>query len=320
MADAVLDIRFAGPHVTVQDGGRSGHMRYGVPHSGPMDRASHAIANAVLGNPPGAPAIEISIGGLNLRCTGSPVTIALAGGGFIARAGETFGTWTVLTLHPGEELVIRPGHWGSWTYLAFAGSLDVPSWLGSAATHSSSGFGGGKIASGSTITIRDAIATHAPARPIPCPVWARTRHVAHVVLGPQDQYFTPQAQHDLCAAPFYLSNAYDRMGLRLNGPALHLTDALSIPSEPILRGSVQVTGEGVATLLMADHQTTGGYPKIATVISADLDGLAQLRPREALRFVPVTPDRAVEMARLRHATVTSFLDRIAGMGLAAGQG
>lgn len=321
MAETRLTVAFAGPHVSIQDGGRSGHLRFGVPRSGPMDRPAAAIANAALGNAPDAPLIEVSMGGLSLDCAGSPVSLAVAGGGFIVEAGaERHGSWTILTLSPGERLVIRPGPWGNWTYLAFAGDLQAQHWLGSASTHAISGFGGGRLQIGQRLAVTaPRILAPAP-RPIPCPVWARPRHLAHAVTGPQDHHFTAGALEALSTQMFFATAAYDRMGMRLNGPALELTGALSIPSAPILRGSVQVAGNGVATLLMADHQTTGGYPKIATVVDSDTDGLSQLRPGSALRFVPLRPDQAIIRARMARERLDAFLHRIrTGSGTASGR-
>ncbi len=114
MTQASLSVNFAGPHVTIQDQGRPGLMRYGVPASGPMDRQSFALANAALGNPTGHPGIEISLGGLSLHCLTGAITLALTGGGFIAETpGRKFGAWNALTLRAGDTLTIHPGPWGS---------------------------------------------------------------------------------------------------------------------------------------------------------------------------------------------------------------
>ena len=315
MAETRLKVQFAGPYVSLQDGGRPGRMRFGVPLSGAMDRAALALANAALGNDPAAPAIEISMGGLTLTHQGAPLSVAIAGGGFIVeRDAEKFGAWSVLRLTEGQRLVIRPGPWGAWTYLALAGEIEAGRWLGSAATHMLSGLGGGKLASGQVLTIAGPRGGPASPRALPCPVWARPRHLARVVMGPQDRHFTEEALTALRDATFYASSAFDRMGMRLDGPPLMPRGALSIPSEPILRGAVQVTGAGVATLLGADHQTTGGYPKIATVISADHDALSQLRPRDALRFSPITPEAAVAEARLARARLEAAIARYHRIG------
>ncbi|MDO5630377.1 MAG: biotin-dependent carboxyltransferase family protein [Paracoccus sp. (in: a-proteobacteria)] len=311
MAEALFRVIHAGPYLTVQDSGRLGWQRFGVTESGPMDRAAAVMANIAAGNPADAPLIEVSIGGLILECEVGPVTIAIAGGGFIVTLdGARFGSWQVLTVQAGQRLVIRPGPWGSWTCLAFAGELDCPLWLGSAATHGLSGLGGGRLARGDLLRIRNPRVRPTPPRAIPCPVWARPRTTVRATLGPQDRHFTPQAIAALRGGTFRLTSAYDRMGVRLSGPPLDLAGALSIPSEAVLRGSVQVAGDGVATVLLADHQTTGGYPKIATVISADLDGFAQCRSGQAVRFRLVTPDQAVALTRVRMRAVQATLVRL----------
>ena len=168
MSGAELLVRFAGPHASVQDGGRPGMMRYGVPGSGPLDRLAFAAANLALGNPPGAPGIEVSLGGLVLECLSGSLGLAVAGGGFITdHAGCKGGSWQVATLRAGEQLAIRPAHWGSWCYLAFAGSLECGEWLGSASTHALSGLGGGRIATASACG--SGMRSHAPGAPSPAP-------------------------------------------------------------------------------------------------------------------------------------------------------
>lgn len=298
MSEAILSVTFAGPHVSIQDTGRPGLMRFGVPRSGPLDRRSFAAANMALGNPADASAIEISLGGLSLNCLSGTVSFALAGGGFIAdHAGIKRGSWTIATLRAGEKLAVRPGHWGSWCYLAFAGSLQTPLWLGSAATHVLSGLGGGKLVVGQTLTVARAEQRQDREGSIPCPVAARPRHEARVTLGPQDRFFSSETLERFLAGPWQMTGAWDRMGVRLSGPSIQPDTALDMPSEPILRGSVQVAGDGVPSILLADHQTTGGYPKIATVLDCDIDSLVQLRPRDPLRFVPVSAQKAVAIAR-----------------------
>ncbi|MES2433220.1 MAG: biotin-dependent carboxyltransferase family protein [Pseudomonadota bacterium] len=313
MTTATLSVRFAGPHVTIQDQGRPGLMRYGVPASGPMDRQSFALANAAIGNPAGHPGIEISLGGLSLHCLTGVVTLALVGGGFIAETNaRKLGAWRILTLNAGETLTIRPGPWGSWSYLAFAGDLQAESWLGSRATHGSSGFGGGKLTADQTLTITDAQTLPEREGPIPCPVWARPRHLLRCTLGPQDRFFSAETLNTFTSARFETTDAFDRMGLRLRGPSVAPTNALSIPSEPILRGSVQVSGDGVATVLLSDHQTTGGYPKITTVLSCDLDSFVQCRPRDAVMFQTVTPAESIEITRQNAQRFAAFEDRLRG--------
>jgi allophanate hydrolase len=263
-----LLVEQAGPLVTIQDAGRRGLMRFGVPHSGPVDRLAFAAAHAVLGNPPGAPAIELSPGGLTLLCRSGEVDFALTGGDFAAELdGVALGAWTVGRLLPGTRLRVRPGAAGNWAYLAFAGRLDTRHWLGSAATHALAGLGGGALVAGQELTVEPATREVTP-RPIPPPPAAPPS--ARIVIGPQDRFFPPPALAALTCAEFRASARLDRMGLQLEGPAL-IPTALDMVSEPAVRGALQVNGTGGLSLLLADHQTTGGYPKIAVLIGADAD-------------------------------------------------
>lgn len=311
MSEAVLSVNSAGPHVSIQDAGRFGFLRYGVPASGPMDRASFAAANIALGNQVNQPAVEISMGGLVLDCLTGSVTFAVAGGGFMLDlAGRRMGSWTIATLTEGQRLAIRPGHWGSWTYLAFAGELTAEKWLGSSSTHAMSGLGGGRLTAGTQLNVMEAAVRPEREGSIPCPVTARPRSELYVVLGPQDRFFSQKTIETFLASPYRLTDAYDRMGVRLQGAALKPDGLLNMPSEAIVRGSVQVAGDGVATVLLADHQTTGGYPKIATVLDADLDAFAQLRPRDLVAFRQVTPAEAIALTRMRAATAVRYLEAI----------
>lgn len=311
MTEAAFAVRFAGPLVSIQDSGRHGYMRFGVSASGPMDRVSFAAANAALGNPLGRPCIEVSMGGLVLECLSGPITIAVAGGGFAVECGDRkVGSWTVASVRPGERITIRPGHWGSWAYLAFAGRLTAPEWLGSASTHLLSGLGGGSLTTGQLVAIADFGLREDREGAIACPVTARPRSEIGVVLGPQDRFFSPETVMEFLKGPFRLSDAYDRMGVRLQGPPLVPCATLDMPSEATVRGSVQVAGDGVATVLLADHQTTGGYPKIATILDSELDGFVQHRPREVIAFRAITPEEAVKRARTRAVTAARYLESI----------
>jgi len=310
MTDAVLSVSFAGPLVTVQDSGRAGNMRYGVSASGPMDRLAYDAANAAMGNPVGATAIEISLGGLMLQCKEGAVTLAIMGGDFVVEhEGQKYGSWTILTINKGERLAIRAGKAGSWAYLAFAGALVTEHWLGSQATHSTSGFGGGVVQTGQSLRVSDAAIRDNRLGDIERPDFMADGPI-RVVTGPQDQHFSAGSVERLMSEAYQVTDAYDRMGMRLRGPILELDGALSIPSEPIVRGSIQVSGNGVPTVLLADHQTTGGYPKIATVISCDTDKLAQFRAGHSFRFTSISSEQAIGGVRTFLGLKTQYLSEI----------
>lgn len=312
MPEAVFSVIFAGPLVTLQDAGRPGQMRYGVAASGPMDRMGFDAAHTALGNDPGQTAIEISLGGLILQCDEGAVTVAVAGGGFVVEhAGQKTTGWTILTIRKGERLAIRAGQAGSWAYLAFAGTLQSDAWLASQATHAASGFGGGALTPGDAVVVGNTALRDDRLGAIAQPDFVPQAGPIRVVMGPQDQHFTNTALAQFDTEQFRVTDAYDRMGMRLNGPQLALDAALSIPSEPVVRGSVQVAGDGVPTVLLADHQTTGGYPKIATVVSADLDRLVQFRSGQAFGFRAITGVEAVALTRDYLTRKAQFLAQIA---------
>lgn len=297
MSDVEFSISYAGPLVTFQDIGRPGNMRYGVSASGPMDIVSFEAANAVLGNDTKQTAIEISLGGLILQCHEGSITLAITGGDFLIEyQGQKISSWTVLTIQKGERLSVRAGKSGSWAYLAFSGKLNVKDWLNSSSTHSTSGFGGGVLKTGQKFTLTDASNQENRIGPILKPNF-NTNDLIHAVLGPQDQYFMNTAIKIFSDSIFKVSDNYDRMGMQLTGPKLELKSALSIPSEPVVKGSIQVSGDGIPTILLADHQTTGGYPKIATVISSDINRLVQLRSNQNVEFILINSNEALQKTR-----------------------
>ncbi len=311
MSDARLAVQFAGALVTLQDSGRVGHLRYGVAASGPMDRVAFAAANAALGNPSGTTAVEISLGGVILECKSGAVTVAVAGGEFsVEHAGSKTSSWTVLTLAQGERLSVRVGRSGSWAYLAFAGDIVANKWLGHTATHSTSGFGGGAVVTDQELVVEQAEVRAEREGQIEQPGFLSHNGRMRVVMGPQDNWFRAEAITAFKNNRYCLTDSYDRMGVRLQGEHLPLDSALSIPSEPIVRGSVQVSGEGVPTILLADHQTTGGYPKIATVISADTNVLVQLRSRDEIEFEAITPLAAIDIVRKFSQDLSDYLAKV----------
>ena len=311
MTEATLRITACGPSVSYQDGGRPGMLRFGVPASGPMDRLAHAASHAALGNPEGSTAIEVSTGGLELVCEAGEATFCVSGGEFqVVHSGARTRSWCVRTLRAGDTLAIRPGQWGSWAYLAFCGELVCKQWAGRTATHSTSGLGGGSLSAGAVVKLRDTRVVEEREGEITVPGFALPRESARVVLGPQIGAFAAGSEAVLLGHEFAVTPASDRMGMRLSGPGLAIIDALAIPSEPIVPGSIQVAGDGVASILLADHQTTGGYPKIATILSVDLDWLAQLRARDSFRFSAVEASEGVLMARSEAPLRRQYLEQI----------
>ena len=305
-----LVVNQAGPYVSVQDDGRMGYMRFGVPKSGPMDRFSFTALKTILGGSESFSAIEISVAGLQLMCTGDSVTAAVVGGQFhVDVDGNKIGSWSIFTLEPGQTLSIRGADEGSWAYLGFAGAVDWPTWLGSRSTHLYSGLCGQPLKAGDQIEVLQPKVL-GESRELSAPGFSRFCGSVRAVLGPQESLFTAAAIQNFVEKEFAVTPDYNRMGMTLQGPRLNIQQVLSMPSEALMRGSVQVTGDGVATILMADHQTTGGYPKIATVISSDINQLAQAQPGESLRFRLISAEEAVAVARKANALFQHYFDRL----------
>ncbi|WP_066781810.1 biotin-dependent carboxyltransferase family protein [Sphingomonas sp. CCH5-D11] len=305
MSDARLRIEEAGPLTSIQDAGRPGWRRFGVPPSGPVDRRAFAAAVGASGGY--GSAIEFSLGGLTLVAEERAVSVAITGAASATVNGVEVGGWCVVTLQPGARCRIRESG-GNWGYCAPAGRLECSEWLGSSATHLIAGLGGGRIGEGDRLTVREAHRDVASVD-IPLPADGEPFTVARAVLGPQQRYFTPEVLCRLTSEPFAASARFDRMGMVLDGPPLP-PERIDMPSEPAMRGALQIDGDGRMSLLTADHQTTGGYPRIAVVIDPDIDRLAQLPAGSAIRFQLVEPEEAIALTRAAAADIAAWLDRV----------
>ncbi|MEM9607873.1 MAG: biotin-dependent carboxyltransferase family protein [Actinomycetota bacterium] len=310
MTGAAIEVIRAGPMVTVQDAGRPGLLRYGIPASGPVDRLGHAAANVACGNEPGAAAVEVSAGGAELR-PDVALTFGFADAALTVSDRAVSTSWGAVTVAAGEVITVRPVRGRRWAYLATTGALQTTVWFGSSSTHVSSGLGGGVVATGDRFEVTNAHLRADLDGPVADPRADDGDRPVRVVLGPQEEAFVSGAVNELVSKPF-AAGVGDRMGVRLDGPSLEPADALTIPSEPVVRGSVQVAGDGVPTVLLADHQTTGGYPKIATVLTADCDVVAQRPVGAEVRFVAVDTVEAIAVARAEAVERQRFL-----LGLAA---
>lgn len=298
---ASLLVRAAGPGVTLQDLGRRGQSRWGVTGCGAMDATALGVANRALGNPAGAAAIEVSLGGLEIEAEGGTIGVAVAGGGFDLRLdGRPLPSAVALTLRPGARLAIRAGARGAWAYLAVAGAIDIAPVLGSRSTHTRSHLGGldGRgLRAGDRLAILGARpGPEGPAAIEAAGLDGRAGPI-RVVLGPQADHFDDAAIAAFLATDWRLAPRSDRMAYALDGPPLIHGKGHDIVSDAVAHGAIQVPGSGLPFVLTADRQPTGGYPKIATVIGADLGRMSQIRPGESLRFAAVTLDAAVAARR-----------------------
>jgi len=293
-----------GLHTTVQDLGRIGYQDIGVPVSGALDGFGLRLANALVGNPPGMEALEILVSGPTIETAADTARLALVGAGAtLGIRGENARVVTAgqsATVQRGDIVEITLGRQSACCYLALEGGIAVPKVLGSASTYvraALGGLNGRALRQDDVIPLAVGCASErnelrAPAAPSGSP-----DQPIRVVFGPQHNYFRKESLATLLDAEFRVSKDADRMGMRLDGPLLLHRRGWDIVSDAIATGSIQVPGSGQPIVLLADHQTTGGYPKIATVISADLPRLGRCRPGDPLRFASVELEAAEEMCR-----------------------
>jgi len=300
----------AGPGETIQDAGRFGYLRYGIVASGPMDWIAFSLANRALANPEDAASIEISMAGIEVVCEGAPLTVAFAGGGFLwERDGMRLPPAAAIVLRPGEHVRASAGAWGTWTYLAVAGGIDVPQVLGSRSTYARfaiGGFEGRALRPDDVLGVGDG-GRNGTEGTLRSALLERSTAPIGVVLGPQDDYITAASRETFFSESYAVSGRFDRMGYWLEGPKLAHEGGFDIVSDGIPLGGIQVPGSGQPVVLMADHQATGGYPKLGTLTRVDVRRFAQHRPGERVRFVRCT----VEAAHRALRDVYAALDKTA---------
>jgi len=299
---------------TVQDLGRYGYERYGVPVSGAMDQFALRAANLLVGNPPHAAALEITLAGPTLRAT-DKCLIAVTGADLSLRVNDwEMPPWMAIFVRQGWTITFGDRKSGCRAYLAVAGGIDVMPIMGSRSTYLSGGFGGVEgraLRQGDVIPV-GVVPFHLPeraGRSFPSnlvPDYSDAPEI-HVVLGPQDDYFTDEGMATFLSGEYQVGPTSDRMGYRLQGPEIAHKGRADIISDGIPLGAVQVPANRQPIVMMADRQTTGGYPKIATVISADIPLLAQCLPGQStVRFEAI----GVEEAQSRYRRMMKALEEV----------
>ncbi|RPI28699.1 MAG: biotin-dependent carboxyltransferase family protein [Acidobacteria bacterium] len=299
-----------GMMTTIQDLGRFGYQRLGIAPAGAMDTYSLRLANLLAGNQPGAACLEITLLGPQLEFTG-PAGIALTGADLTPQLnGKPIEMWATVTVSKGDVLGFGTARSGCRAYLACGGGIDVRPVLGSRATLTRAGLGGTQgrpLAMGDEIRIGP-VAAPAPVIRAPS-VYRREyagRFTARIIPGPQDDFFAPETLALFASSAFTVRKESDRMGVRLAGPRLVHRKGPDIVSDALVLGSIQVPGDGYPIVMAADRPTTGGYPKIGTVITPDMDGLGQLRPGDEVRFAAVSLEQADRIYRHYVTTFTRF--------------
>jgi antagonist of KipI len=293
---SVIQVLSPGLLTTVQDLGREGFGPLGVSPSGAADPIALRLGNRLVGNPEGAAALEMTLlGG----------TFLFPQGGVIALTGSDFGAtldevpdplWTSVAVQPGQTLHCGSTRSGARCYLCVQGGISVKPFLGSASTHLLSGLGGHEgraLRKGDVLQIGAASGPYQGRSIAPNALQKLAlRKVLRVTPGPQCDWFPASSQNLFYASAYRIVEESNRMGLRLEGPAIPGNSAGEMITEGVSLGAVQITAGGLPIILFVEQQTTGGYAKIANVISADLSSLGQLRPRDEIRFERVDWDTA----------------------------
>jgi 5-oxoprolinase (ATP-hydrolysing) subunit C len=309
---AALRILDPGIAATLQDCGRPGYQRFGVPVSGALDALSLRIANILAGNPPCTAAVEILGAGLAVQIEADSVNIAIAGTTAVftlesEQAAVRIAPFRRVVARRGDILRLAPPKNGAVYYLAVEGGFDVPPVLGSKSTYRRAGVGGYRgrpLGAGDNLPLR---LSAAPERaPVALDVAISAPSSLRAMRGPNAEYFKPGAFDALCASAYTVSPASDRMGIRLQGPPLGRDIDGELPSQGTTAGGLQVPSDGQPIMLLADRATTGGYPRIATVIGADIAAAGRLTAGMKVRFEEVSREDAVRLLKAQRAWLASL--------------
>ena len=312
---AALKVVRPGLFDTLQDLGRTGFMALGMPTAGAMDRIGLRLANALLGNPPGMAAIEIGVMGPDLMVDADSVRVAMVGPlspslieGPDVPPKPLESDRTHL-LKRGQILRVGMIEGSSTAYLAVAGGFALPPFMGSLSTYARAGVGGldgRKLGQGDSLPLARAQATPGDERKLAGPFDYGSGPI-RVVWGPQEEYFTTDGRRTFVDSDYRVSKEADRMGIRFEGPSIAHAKGADIISDGIAAGAIQVPGAGLPIVLLADRQTVGGYPKIATVASVDLPRLGRLLPGQTVRFQPVSVEEAEKLRREQESRIARVI-------------
>ena len=301
--------------MTVQDGGRRGFLRFGVSGSGAMDPEAMIMANALVGNAPDAALLEFAQFGGTLVCDQDRMVAACGDLGGLRIDGQPVRPWQSHLLRRGQELSLGAMRDTLWGYVAISGGIATPPVLGARATHLRSRIGGVEgraLAAGDSLPLGEGGADQLPLRLTQA--WRGRSGPVHVVMGPQDGLFAPEVIARFLSGPYRIGQKRDRMAMVLEGPALPARAGHDIVSDGTLPGSIQVPGSGQPIVLMADRQTTGGYPKIATLASVDLARLGQMPSGRPFCFRQISVAHAEDLLIARRKAFAQALATLATPG------
>jgi antagonist of KipI len=298
-----------GLFTTVQDLGREGFGPMGVSASGAADPISLRIGNRLIGNAEGAAALEMTLVGGSLTFARRG-TIALTGADFGASLGGVpLPMWTSIEVQAGQTLALGPSRSGARAYFCIQGGIAVKPFLGSASTHVLSGLGGFEgrpLRKGDLLEVGPANSSPQKRSLSPQALERlQPRKVLRVTAGPQSDWFAPSAWKQFFESSFRVTEQSNRMGIRLEGRGIPIDPSQEMITEGVSLGAIQVPPSGQPIILFVEQQTTGGYPKIANVISADVHSLGQLRPRDEIRFERVEINEARSLLIQQEALLAS---------------
>lgn len=304
---------------TIQDVGRFGLQRYGVASAGAMDRTALRRANALVGSPPGAPAIELGPLPVTLEITGAPVRFTLTGAAREASIGVTKadGNQTHI-IREGERLLVGNARAGMYSYLAFEGGLASEPCFGSCSLDQRAGFGSPlkePLQAGDILEVAAATAWTCERKAARTEPAAAVNNVIRVVLGPQDDYFFPETIEQFLDTRWRVSLNSNRMCYCLEGPLLAHAKGYNIVSDATVRGAIQIAGSGQPFVLLNDRGTIGGYPKIATLATVDIDRFVQIPPNSEVRFTAVSVERAQSLLRAQASSAAPRIQDAPRIGL-----
>ena len=297
-----IKILSPGPLSTVQDLGRVGYMNSGFSQNGAMDTYAAQLANILVGNPRTCGVIEMTFMGLSAEFDTDAV-ISVTGADMQPKInGESIKMYTACQVRKGDTLTFGVAKNGMRSYLAIAGGFDIPKKMDSESTNIKckvGGYLGRRLAGGDEIFLKRGTRLKDKSTRTFKPTEYPESFTVRVILGPQDDYFTKEGKEKFLSSAYTVSDKSDRMGIRFDGEAVESISGVDIISDGIVFGSVQIPASGKPIIMMADRQTTGGYAKIATVISADLPLLAQARPGSQVKFVAVSERCALNLLEKR---------------------
>jgi len=312
-----LQFEAAGLMTSVQDLGRFGSQALGIPTSGALDPIALRIANVLVGNEESAAGLELRFLGPRIRVVGGKARVALVGTStgieVLEPERRALPSGQSVTLADGELFRVGAVSDSSCCYLAFAGGFELPAPFGSQSTYPPAalgGFEGRFLRDGDRVPLSGQLLGEAPERGVELDLSLWGDGPIRVVPGPQDDYFSEDAWETFLGSDYEIGQASNRMGLRLAGPELEHTKGYNIPSDGIVTGSIQVPGSGLPIILLSDRQTTGGYPKIASVASVDLPRLGRTRPGARLSFEAIDVETAETLRREQEVRIRQQIDAI----------